>query len=71
MLESTRAVVLPIFQEVRNAWGAMFQWIVQVIQALVQPLGKLHSLLPLFMVGLAVVLIFFAVRLIRKIVWGD
>lgn len=71
MLESTRAVVLPIFQEVRNAWGAMFQWFVQVIQALIQPLGKLHTLLPLFMVGLAVVLIFFALKLIRKIVWGD
>lgn len=71
MIESTRAVVLPIFQEVRNAWGALFQWLVQVIQSLVLPLGKLHTLLPLFMVGLAVILIFFAVKLIRKLVWGD
>lgn len=60
----------PIFFQVQECLDTMRYWVQYVGSQIFGASGSLVELRPLFVVGIAVSLIFVAIILIKKVVWG-
>lgn len=71
MLRAASDLIYPIFRPIYQAFSVIYSWTVSVFNSLRLNDGLLRPLLPFFVISVAVVLIVVAIRLIRKVVWGD
>lgn len=56
--------------EVTTALGTVISWVGTVVSELVNAQGKLHELLPLLAVGVAVSALMLGVKAIKSFIWG-
>lgn len=56
--------------EVTSALSTVINWVGTVVTALVSETGKLHDLLPLLAVGVAVSALMLGVKAIKSFIWG-
>lgn len=70
-LESTRATILPIFQSIRDAYMVIINWINNVLTAIFVTTGSLYSIRNIIFIGIGISIVFFAIKFIRHVVWGD
>lgn len=62
--------IYPIFYEVQQCVLEIRNWVYTFIRSVFTSNGALHELQPLFVIGIAVAVIFVALILIKKVVWG-
>lgn len=67
--DNTRAVVLPLFQAVRDAFNTVFTWLNLVLNGF-RAGTQLNPLLVPFLIIVGISFIYFVIKLIRSIVWG-
>lgn len=63
--ESSRAVVLPLFQTLRDTFNQVLLWWHSVFRAFIAGNGQWRPLFVFFVIGIAVVIILVGVRVIR------
>lgn len=56
--------------EVTTALTTVISWVGTVVTALVSDTGKLHELLPLLAVGVAISALMLGVKAIKSFIWG-
>ena len=56
-----------LFAAIRSAFNVVLSWITSLTTAFVVPSGALHSLLPLFVIGISVAAVLVAIAIIRRI----
>lgn len=71
MLRALNDLIYPIFRPVYQGFSAIYDWVVAFYNSLVSSSGVLRPLLPFFVLSISVVLILVAIKLIRRVVWGD
>lgn len=68
--QSTRAVILPLFQTLRDAfYTVFFQWFISVANALIS--GPIRDLLIPLCIGVGIAILLVSIKFIRKVVWGS
>lgn len=48
----------------------VISWVGIIVHALISKDGALHSILPVFAIGISITALFFAIRAIRSFIWG-
>ena len=61
---------MELLNAVTSGVSTVIKWIAFFLSALVKESGLLHSLLPLFAIGIAISAILLAIKIIRSVVWG-
>lgn len=56
---------------IAEAFTQIITWVGSFTSALTANGGALHSLLPLFAIGIAVSLVMVCMKIVRKITWGS
>lgn len=59
-----------MLEAIGTSLTAVFSWFGQFFSALTTPEGSLYAMLPLVGVGLAISLVGFSFKLIKRILWG-
>lgn len=54
-----------------DVFSQVMQWFGTFVTALTSETGSLHALLPLMFIGVAVSIVLVAVKVVRKIMWGN
>lgn len=56
-----------LFLAIRSAFNVILTWLTSLTTELVVPTGALHSLLPLFAIGISIAAVLVAIAIIRRI----
>lgn len=64
------AVTETMLDAVTSGISTVISWVGSVITAIVGENGAMHSLLPLFAVGIAISAVLLGVKIIKGVVWG-
>lgn len=59
-----------ILYTVQQGFSSIYSWIKAVLDSIFNNNGALHSLMPLFVVSIAVSIVLVAIIIIKKVIWS-
>ena len=62
--------IYPILFQVQQCFSSIYEWVYFFLNSIFGSSGVLSPLKPLFVVGIAVSIIFVSITFIKKVVWG-
>lgn len=62
--------IYPILHSLQEGILVIYRWILAFVQSVFNANGELHSLMPLFVIGIAVSIILVAFLIIRRVIWS-